>query len=223
MNAHPLPFPFRAQQFHFNGHGVTLYLPQAAAVYQAYVHNATTATPYWSRLWPAAVGLCTFLAANPTWVQNKNVVELAAGLGLPSLLAAQWATTVLSTDIDARACAFIAASAKANHITNLSATVLDWAGLGDMDTPDVVLLSDVNYDPAAFSVLLAQIKQVLGKGSTIVLSTPQRLMAKAFIETVLPWCIASQQVPVVLEDKPTVISIYVLQQSSDRPGLMPGL
>lgn len=211
MNFPHLPYPFHMEQFVFGPHAIALCLPQPSAVYQVFVNNDTKAAPYWSRLWPSALGLCTYLAANPAVVAGKQVVELAAGLGLPSLLAAQWANSVLSTDCEGEAIQFIAASASANQLTNLDTGILDWAQLDTIHNPDVILLSDINYDPAAFHILQQQLQQALAKGATLLLSTPQRLMAKPFIESLLPWCTRQETVEVVYEGKETAICIYVLQ------------
>jgi methyltransferase-like protein 23 len=44
--------------------------------------------PYWAQIWPAATALSTFLDNHNDYVFDKQVLELAAGLGLPSLVAA---------------------------------------------------------------------------------------------------------------------------------------
>ena len=49
-------------------------------------------------------------------------------------------------------------------------------------------MSDVNYDPEDFENLLQLILLFLAKGQTILLSTPQRLVGKAFITALLPFC-----------------------------------
>ena len=48
--------------------------------------------------------------------------------------------------------------------------------------PDVVLLSDVNYDPTQFDVLIHLIDKFILQGSTIILSTPQRIIASPFVQ-----------------------------------------
>ena len=54
---------------------------------------------------------------------------------------------------------------------------------------DVLLLSDVNYDPVAFDSLYLMMEKLIQNNTTIILATPQRLMAKPFIEKIEHWCI----------------------------------
>ena len=39
--------------------------------------------PYWAQIWPAALGLCDFLADHLPYIQDKKIVELGAGLARP--------------------------------------------------------------------------------------------------------------------------------------------
>src|SRR3954470_8285436 len=52
--------------------------------------------PYWAELWPSGVALARAVAALD--VRGLRVVELGAGLGLPSLAAALGGADVLATD-----------------------------------------------------------------------------------------------------------------------------
>jgi hypothetical protein len=51
------------------------------------------------------------------------------------------------------------------------------------------------------------LRQFLKNGSTIILSTPQRIMAKEFIEAVFPYCVQQQEIEV----DAVIISILVLK------------
>ena len=67
--------------------------------------QATIAFPYWSKVWPSAEALALFILQHPEYIAGKMVVELGAGLGLPSLVAAQMAASVLCTDYEPEAVA----------------------------------------------------------------------------------------------------------------------
>jgi predicted nicotinamide N-methyase len=54
--------------------------------------------PYFGILWPAAEALGDFISKNPGHVSQKHVLEIGCGLGLPSLVASQFANRVLATD-----------------------------------------------------------------------------------------------------------------------------
>ena len=47
---------------------------------------------------------------------------------------------------------------------------------------EVLILSDVNYDPTQFETLTKLIDKFIHQGCTIILSTPQRIMASPFIQ-----------------------------------------
>jgi hypothetical protein len=40
------------------------------------------------------------------------------------------------------------------------------------------------------------LEKFLNAGTTIILATPQRMMAKPFIENLLLWCVLQEEVPV---------------------------
>ena len=77
--------------------------------------------------------------------------------------------------------------------------------------PQILLVSDVNYNPDAFEALYKVFVHFLAAGTTIVLATPQRLMAKPFINRLLHFCIFQQAEPVTTANENIDISILILQ------------
>lgn len=173
-------------RFRFGDTSVTALVPDPVLL-NVRRADGVAAAPYWARIWPASIGLCEFLAREPQYLAGKRVLELAAGLGLPGLLAAATAAQVTLSDLDPEAVAVMKAAAVRNGLANVSCRVIDWTAIPEDLRPELVLLSDVNYDPALFSPLFDSMAALLEGGATIVLSTPQRLMAKPFIERLLPW------------------------------------
>ena len=166
------------------GYSIELYVPDANDVQQQYLQQKNAPFPHWSKLWPSSLGLTDFIFHHPEYVQGKNVLELAAGLGLPSLMAARYAKTVCASDYVPEA--VDAMKRSSTGVINLSCRLLDWNDLPNDLAPDVLLLSDINYDPGQFDHLYKVLQRFLQQGVTILLSTPQRLMAKPFIEKLLP-------------------------------------
>lgn len=202
-------FPLCLQTIQIGPESVGLYVPDAAAVRAAY-EAGQIAFPYWSKVWPAAFALGEFLLANPSLVQGKTVVELGAGLGLPSLVAARFAARVLCTDAEPAAVRVAALSAVHHQLQNFSTAVVDWSQ-HDSTPCDVLLLSDVNYEPAGFASLRQTLEGYLDRGTMVLLSTPQRLMAKPFIEALLPFCVRNQNVTVKMGEDVTNHTVMVLQ------------
>ena len=193
-----------------DGHSIQLYVPDEHQMQEAYKRNKIS-FPYWSKVWPSALALSKFLLQHPSYVKEKNVVELGAGLGLPSIVAARYAKEILCTDHSPEAVAFAGLSASHNQAHNFRTAVLDWNEMDVQFDADTILLSDVNYDPAAFENLLLQLRRFLNQGKTILLSTPQRLMAKEFLAALLPYCRDSETIPIMEKGTTTDISVFVLK------------
>lgn len=156
--------------------------PDTDELKKAWNSGSLTHFPYWGKCWPAALGLAEFLTRHPSLIQNKEVVELAAGLGLPSLVAARYAKKIISSDYLPEPLVYINRSAAKNGIHNIETRIINWEHIPQDLTTDIVLLSDVNYEPGSFDSLDKVIDIFLGKGCCIILSTPQRIMAKSFVE-----------------------------------------
>jgi predicted nicotinamide N-methyase len=190
-----LPASFITLQF--NQYTVQPLVPQPIAVQQWHQQQLnrqvpTHVFPYWAKIWPAAKALTQFLADHPLLLKNKQVLELSAGIGLPSLLAAQIAQQVTCTDYVPEPLAYVTEAAKQH--TNFTTAVLNWNSLPKDLSTDVLLLSDVNYEPASFEPLLQVIHRFLQQGTTIIISTPQRLIAKPFIDALQPFCMRRQEI-----------------------------
>ena len=196
---------------------IHLWIPDAdqvkAAYYEKRNKDAGTAFPHWSKLWPSALAMASFLGKHPHYIRDKQVVELAAGLGLPSLVAAAYAKHVHCSDYLPEAVAVIEQSVQLNHLTNVTCEVLDWNHLPATLKADVVLLSDINYEPEAFEQLYKVIATFIHSGIPILLSTPQRLMARPFIARLLPWCTYQEEEAIETPEGQTFISTLVLQSS----------
>jgi predicted nicotinamide N-methyase len=209
-------FPATLQSFQFGEYRLQAYVPDAAALQQWYTlekeKNGTTPFPYWAKVWPASLALCRFIAEQPHYIQNKNVLELAAGLGLPSLLSSQFATEVICSDYINDAVETMQASIEHNKLLNVHSHLLDWNHLpADLKT-DVLLLSDINYDPEVFDLLFQLIEQFITAGTTILLATPQRIMAKPFIEQLMKYCLLQNEIEVNEKEMKTICSVLVLKK-----------
>jgi predicted nicotinamide N-methyase len=177
-----------------NDKEISLWIPDQKDIQLTYREEKNKSMfPFWAKLWPAAFVLAEFILDHQVWVNNKKVMELAAGLGLPSLIASRFATSVLCSDIDKNAVVFIKSNIELNKITNMTSALVDWTQLSDEMEWEVLLMSDVNYHPDNFEVLLKLIYRFLSKGKTIILSTPQRLVGKEFISALLPYCKVNEE------------------------------
>ena len=202
--------PLQLNKFFIQGRCIELFVPDAEQMQAAY-KTGSIAFPYWSKVWPAAVALSEFILRHPQYTQSKKVLELAAGLGLPSIVAAFNASAVISSDYLPEPVDCIRRSALHNGLKNLTASLLNWHLLPEDLQADVVLLSDINYDPGAFEVQHQVVNHFLQKGATLLLSTPQRLMAKEFIAPLLPLSSVQEEILVGQEGREVLITVLVLE------------
>jgi predicted nicotinamide N-methyase len=198
----------------FKGMSLELLIPVPSAIKANYERllqkGYAIPFPYWAQIWPAATALSTFLDNHDYYVFDKQVLELAAGLGLPSLVAAGLgAKKVYVSDQSDEAVKVLQQVINHNRFNNMVSLQLDWRQLPDNLHADVLLLSDINYDPVEFETLFHVLTHFLQKGTLIILSTPQRLIAKSFVNQFMPWCVRQENVQV----DEVGVSIYVLEQS----------
>ena len=162
-----------------------IYTPNYEQVKEIYTSllnlDPNTPFPFWAKLWPSSIALLDVLKAQHHLIQNKHVLEIGAGIGLPSLMMAHITKSIQISDYDKEAVDLLQKNIEHLQIQNAEALQLDWNAIPENIQPDVVLLSDVNYDPAQFDTLITLIDKFMRQGSTIILSTPQRIMASPFV------------------------------------------
>ena len=163
---------------------LSLYIPHPEKVKPVYesllAKDPTTPFPFWAKLWPAALAMTSFLQQHPGYVQGKQILEIGAGIGLPSFTIASIAGSVIVSDHATEAVMLMEKNIEHLGLTHTKAMWLDWNNVPAGLHADTILLSDVNYDPTQFDVLLALIRRFVQQGSTVILATPQRITAGRF-------------------------------------------
>lgn len=204
------------QTFHLNSSSFDVFVPIQSEIQQAYLQqkalDENVDFPYWAKVWPSAIGLSIFLQQHPHLLKHKHVLELAAGLGLPSLMAAKYALSVCCSDYAQAPLDFVQSSADYHQFTNIDYQIINWFAVPPTITTDMLLLSDINYEPAAFAALFETIQAFLANQTTIILSTPQRLLAKPFIAQLLPFCTIQTDIEVLENGVPVWVQVLILQQ-----------
>lgn len=202
---------FITQSFHFNDAAFLARIPDPEALtrwFHRHPDPPMASDLFWARIWPSGLGLCKFLVMHPEVVRNKSVLEIAGGLGLPSLLIAPIVKCVTCTDINQQAVETVWQSGRLNGYENLYAENMSWASVPEEREVDVLLLSDVNYAPSELDCIRKLIKRFIDQGSTVILSTPERIIARTFMEEWMPY--KTEQESVTIERE--TIHVYVLSQ-----------
>ena len=137
--------------------------------------------PYWAELWPSALALSKYLVASKIDFQGKKVLEIGAGLGLPSIIAAKLGADICVSDYLSEAVDFSRQNFERNNLTADFQT-LDWRTPDKSFAADIVLAADVAYEKRMFEFLPQAFKAFCKPNGTIFLSEPNRGWAQFFLQ-----------------------------------------
>lgn len=140
------------------------------------------AFPYGLLLWPSAIALAERLAAEPSLVLGKRVLELGAGPGLPGLVAQSLGARVTQTDYQDTALALARTNAARNGVSGIEYQTLDWRSPPPLLPFDVVLASDVLYERRLHDALSELFPAVLAPGGILLLTDPMRPASLPFLD-----------------------------------------
>ena len=98
--------------------------------------------PYWAELWASALALSQYLVTSKMDFQGKKVLEIGAGLGLPSIVAAQLGADVCVSDYLPEAVDFSRKNFEKNNLT-ADFQILDWRTPDKSFAADIILAADV--------------------------------------------------------------------------------
>ncbi len=200
------------QEFKLGNQILKIWVPNFQALQTSHQLNAYGDAPFWGRAWPSALAMIQFLEANPIYIKDKKIVEIAAGLGLPAFYASQFALQTIVSDYAKDAVQWLEKNIELNQFENIKAKQINWHQLPSDLHADTLLLCDVNYDPSQFEALLKMIHHFLAKGTTILLSTPQRLVGRSFISSFLEHVSINEVLEIQQDEKIHLINVLVLVQ-----------
>jgi predicted nicotinamide N-methyase len=139
--------------------------------------------PYWAEVWPSGRVLAEWLAGED--VAGRRVVELGAGLALPSLVALRGGARVLATDWYPEALAFARANARRAGLGELPTREVDWGApppeLTAAGPFDLVLGADVLYENRHAAQLAPLVAALTAPGGRVVIADPRRPAADGFL------------------------------------------
>ncbi len=191
---------------------LSLYVPDPDLVKPAYeslyAKDATTPFPFWAQIWPSAKAMSSFLKEEPDWIKGKQVLELGAGIGLPSFSMAKYASAMIISDHAVEAVNLIEKNIQHLNLQHVKALCIDWNHFPDNIKAEIVLLSDINYAPDQFESLLLLIRIYLEQGTTIILSTPQRITTPPFLTALQPFI--NRSITLTVEHMKHTVDIGIL-------------
>ena len=175
-------FALRTEPFEHGAFSVEVLLPRAAdELIDEAEFERDERLPYWADLWPSARALARRLLDGP--LPAGRVLELGAGVALPSLAFLSRGAEVLATDYYADALLFARANAERNGLPPLATRLVDWRdlppGLGRYDR---VIAADVLYERRNADLLAEVLPRVLAPGGTALVADPGRVYRSVFAE-----------------------------------------
>jgi predicted nicotinamide N-methyase len=137
--------------------------------------------PYWADIWPSARILAERIAAEP--VNGRRYLELGCGAGLVSVAAAMAGFDITATDYYDEALRFTALNVLVNTGVLIDTRIADWRRFPhDIGRFDLVVASDVLYEPAHAALIAAVLDRTLNGRGTAMIADPGRLAAPQFVE-----------------------------------------
>lgn len=165
-------------------------------------NNADMMFPYWTRLWPSSIAMSRYIRLHSEEFSGKSILELGAGLGLPSFIASPIADKVLVTDYVPEAIVWLEENIKRLGLNNVDAEILDWTKPVTVKA-DIVLMSDLCYDPESFDPLIRVINHYLDQNTRVIIALPERVISGQFYHLVSKDIVDSSTY--AIEDKRVVV------------------
>lgn len=139
-------------------------------------------SPYWAELWPSALALSHYISEMDYQWAGQKVLEIGAGLALPSIVTAKLGAEVTISDYLQEAIDFSKKNLDRNKISNAKFIQLDWRNPNPSLAADVLIAADVAYEKKMFEPLVHAFKQLCKPNGIILLAEPNRNLAKDFLE-----------------------------------------
>jgi methyltransferase-like protein 23 len=159
-------------------------------------------TPCWSDVWPAARALARHIWSGPE-LTGSTVLELGAGVGLPGVACGLKGASVAFSDFQPLALELCEQNARLNQLTDYRLLLEDWRAFSSRERFDLVLASDIAYEPRLLPHLKAAMLQSVEIGGAIYLTHDHRPVTFSFIEEILASRLFTEErlvVPVQVED-----------------------
>jgi len=137
--------------------------------------------PCWAEIWPASIGLARYIHAQRD-LTHITAIELGAGLGLPGVLAGQKGAHITFSDFNAQALYYCDQNARSNGLQKYDTLLADWRDFPPDLKYDLVLGSDIVYEPRLLPYLEKVLADFLNGNCEVLLSHSSRIVSFEFAE-----------------------------------------
>jgi predicted nicotinamide N-methyase len=137
--------------------------------------------PYWADLWPSAQILAE--EVRTMRLAGQRVLELGCGMGLVAIAATMAGASVTASDYYDDALLFARLNAAEATGETIATRMVDWSKMpSDLGKFDVVLASDVLYEPRYAAMVASAIAATLARGGEAIVADPGRIALPNFRE-----------------------------------------
>ena len=136
--------------------------------------------PYWAEIWPSAITLSSYIADELS-LKGLRVIEIGAGVGMASTVAAWKGASVLATDYSLEALRFVRYNSLRNSVT-FENDRLYWRLVKCREKFDLLFAADVLYERVNLHPIVTAIDKLLKPDGVAYLADPRRRLAEQFLE-----------------------------------------
>ncbi|MEW5928072.1 MAG: methyltransferase domain-containing protein [Gemmatimonadota bacterium] len=174
-------FQVRTESFEHGPLSLEILLPDAAEeLIDEAEFDVDERLPYWADLWPSARALARRLLELPA--PGGRVLELGAGVALPSLALLWRGADVLATDWYADALLFARANAERNGLPELRTAEVDWREVPEeWGRFERVVAADVLYEMRNAESLALALPRLVAPGGEALVADPGRVYRSEFV------------------------------------------
>ncbi len=167
--------------------------------------------PLWAKIWQASWVLADYIAKIPV-ESKKKFLEIGAGAGLVSVVAASFGHRITLTESNPDALLFSRANAFINGCPQLPILALDWNRPRLAETFDYIVASEVTYKKKDLGPLMKLFKTCLNPDGEVILVGEIKRVAKDFYK-ILETDFNLKMQKVVLRSSGEEFAIYLIRMT----------
>lgn len=154
------------------------------------------------QLWPASKVLARFLKTMD--LKDRRILELGCGLGLPSLTLQYRGADITASDYHPLSEEFLQYNSRLNQLPDIPFMQLDWNNPPDNEKYNLIVASDVLYDPGLPASLCTAIEKLASPVCKVLLSCPGRGYKNTFSRKMAKLGFSLTEIPVAFgpDEKP---------------------
>jgi predicted nicotinamide N-methyase len=167
--------------------------------------------PLWAKIWQASWVLADYIAKIPV-ESKKKFLEIGAGAGLVSIVAASFGHHITLTESNPDALLFSRANAFINGCPQLPILALDWNRPCLAETFDYIVASEVTYKKKDWGPLVKLLKTCLNPDGEVILVGDMKRVAKGFYK-ILETDFNLKMQKIVLRSSGEEFAIYLIRMT----------